>query len=750
MKRLVVALLAIFISYWCHPFSVFAQNQIVESRDAYALPRIEGEVVIDGQIDEPAWERVPQLALTTYEPVYKDQATERTEIRVAYDDRYFYVCGRLYDSEPDNIRANSMYRDQYSGDDTFGIILDTFNDQENALWFFTTPNGIRLDMAIINDLQGGGNPFDRVINKSWNTYWDVATSRTNEGWFAEMRIPFSSLGFQDNNGIVEMGMSLHRYISRKNERHIFPDIPPNWNMAFAKPSRFQLVRMEGAKSQRPVYITPYVAGGFSQQNDLNDAETAYLYDENFTRDVGLDLKYNVTSNLTMDLTVNTDFAQVEADDQQVNLTRFSLFVPEKRQFFQERAGIFEFRTQGRFDRLFHTRQIGLYEDESIPIIAGARMVGRVGDWDVGLINMQTARHTVLPSENFGVYRLRRQVFNPNSYAGGMVTTRLGEDGSANVAYGLDGTFRVSGREYLELKWAQSFSDTLAASTRYAPGETGYGRVRIERRGEIGLSYASSVTWQGANFGPGIGFVSRTDFISPFGRIGYGWFASGSSKLLSIQPGVFAFMYFRNSDGVMDTGIFRHDWDLKMKSGDSHMLQLAMMVEDLLEPLDFPEDTQVPAGRYTFYTLGWDYMMRDGRLFRTNAKVEAGSFYDGWNVQIEVEPTWNVTRFLEMGATYQFNRVIFPDWDQDFHVHLARIKAQLGFTTRVSLNSFLQYNTATDAVSANVRFRYNFKEGNDLWVVYNEGRHTDRFRELPVRPELEGRTVQLKYTYTFIK
>ena len=744
MLRIVVLLGSISLFL---PTLARAQNLRVGPDGVMALERIIGPIEIDGIVEEAGWQALAPFPLTAYEPVYQEPMTEQTEIRVGYDDQYLYVSGRLYDSQPDAIRANSMYRDLYSGDDTFAIILDTFNDRENALWFTTTPNGIRLDLAIINDLQGGGpNPFGRVINSSWNTFWDVATARNEEGWFAEMRIPFSSLGFVDRNGVVEMGMSVHRYISRKNERHIFPAVPPNWNMAFAKPSQFQRVRLEGTRSQRPLYITPYTAGGLSQVNDLNETETGYLRNDDLTGDVGIDLKYSVTSNLTVDLTVNTDFAQAEADDQQVNLTRFSLFFPEKRQFFQERAGLFEYRTQGRFDRLFHTRQIGLYEGETVPIIGGVRLVGRVGEWDVGAMNLQTARSSFLPSENFGIYRLRRQVFNANSYAGGLFTTRLGDDGSTNVVYGLDGIIKVARDDYLELKWAQTSDD----SNRFNISKTGYGRVRFERRAQIGFSYIASLTWEGPDFNPGIGFVSRSDFYQPFLRLGYGWFARESSPIRSIRPGLFIATYFRNSDNTLESGNYRHDWDLVMKSGDIHTFELEGMTEDLIEPVEFPENTVVPVGTYEFWALKWDYQMRDGSLFRTNAQVSAGSFFDGWNFEIQAEPTWNVSKFLELGATYQFNRVRFPDRGEEFFVNLARVKAQIGFSTKVSINTFLQYNTATDALSANLRFRYNFREGNDLWIVYNEGRNTDRFGVTPTLPELESRTILLKYTYTFIR
>ena len=406
-----------------------------------------------------------------------------------------------------------------------------------------------------------------------------------------------------------------------------------------------------------------------------------------------------------------------------------------------------FVPQGRSDRLFHTRQIGLYEGETIPIIGGPRLVGRVGSWDVGVINMQTARHSILPSENFGIYRLRRRVFNANSYAGALLTTRLGEDGSSNVVYGLDGIFRVKDQDFLELKWAQTFDDERPDN---AFSSSGFGRVRMERRGEIGLTYIASLVWEGPAFDPGIGFVSRTDFYQAFGRFRYGWFARESSPVRSFSTGLLLSSYLRNADNTLETGWYRIDWEMAMKSGDRHTFEVEARYEDLLEPLGFPEDTEVPEGSYDYYALVWQYEMRDGNLFRTNAEVQAGSFFDGWNVQLELEPTWNVSRNLELGLNYQFNRVRFPDRDQDFYVNLARLKAQIGFSTRFSISSFLQYNTADDALSANLRFRYNFREGNDLWIVYNESRFTDRFSYIPALPRMESRTVLLKYTYTFIR
>ncbi len=716
-----------------------------------SLERITGAVHIDGLTDDAAWKDITPLPLVVYEPVFRGEMSEYTEIRVAYDDQYLYLSGIMLDGDPEKIRSNSMYRDRYSGDDTFSIILDTFNDRENALWFATNPNGIRLDLTITNDLQyGGPSPFGSVISSAWNTYWDVATTRNTEGWFAEMRIPLSSLGFQDDDGMVVMGMSVHRFISRKNERHVFPATPPNWSMAYAKPSQLQRVSLDGTASRHPVYITPYAAGGASAASMLTNAGSTYNVESDFTTDVGGDVKTNLTDNLTLDLTVNTDFAQAEADDEQVNLTRFSLFFPEKRQFFQQRAGIFEYRTQGRYDRLFHTRQIGLYEERTIPIIGGARLVGRIGTWDTGMINLQTAARDELPSENFGVLRLRRQVFNSNSYLGGIVTSRIGANGTWNWVYGLDGIIRVGGKEYLELKWAQTFDDADIGGDRFHPKNNGYGRVRLERRTQVGLSYIVSTTWEGEAFNPGIGFVSRTGFVQPFVVVGYGWFAAESSRILSSGPRLVVTTYLRNEDRSVESSWYRLAWQFRLKSGATHSLEVEVFDEDLRTPVSFPEDTEVPPGRYAYHVWSWNYTARDGQLFRTDARVSGGSFFDGTNVEFEAEPTWNLSRHVELGATYRFNRVRFPERDVGFYVHLARVRAQIGFTTRISLNTFLQYNTAADALSANLRFRYNFREGNDLWIVYNESRNTNRLRMMPHLPGLDGRTLLLKYTYTFIR
>lgn len=709
------------------------------------LPRLDGPITIDGRITEPAWQDVEPLPLTMYQPTYEGGVRERTEIRVAYDDEHLYVSGRLYDSNPDGIRANSLYRDRYSSDDTFAIILDTFNDNENALWFFTTPTGVRFDMAVSNDASGG---FGNTVNDNWDTFWTAEATQTDEGWFAEMRIPLSSLGFQSDDDRVTMGMITYRYIARRNERYIFPAIPPNWSLGFAKPSQARDVVLKDVQSQRPVYVTPYVLGGIDQEASLTEDGSAYHQLRDVQREIGGDIKYNVTNNLTLDVTANTDFAQVEADPQRVNLTRFSLFFPEKRRFFQERASTFAFGTGGR-DRLFHSRRIGLVEGEPVRIWGGARLVGRVGDWDVGVLNMQTAEDETLgvPSENFGVARARRRLFNPTSYAGGIVTTRIGADGSYNVAYGLDGVFRLVGDEYLTVKGAQTFDHEILRANTFDPLDATLGLIRWERRRSEGLNYQGTVTRAGADYRPDVGFITRRDFTEVSGRMAYGWFPAGSSSVRKVTPDVQGNIAYRNEDGTVQSARLRHAWDVEFNAGRTLSANGEIRVEDLREPLSFPEDATVPAGHYSFASVGLQHQAPEGPLFRTNANTSVGTFFDGWRWQTEVSPTWTPSRHLELGGTYQANLVRFPDRDQRFVAHVARGRVRVALNKRISTNAFLQYNSAADLTTADVRFRYNFGEGNDLWVVYNEGFNLDRDRRTPPLPQTDARSVTIKFNYT---
>ena len=710
---------------------------------AIYLPRLTGSVYVDGYIDEDAWAAVEPFPLITYSPTYLGAKSERTEIRVAYDDNYIYAAGRFYVNDLDNLRGNSFYRDRWSGDDTFGILLDTFNDNESALWFYTNPLGMRADGSIANDAESR-------TNLDWNSYWDSASRITDEGWFAEIRIPFSSLAFQEKDNRAVFGLAVYRWLTTTNERHLYPDISPEFNNGFRKPSQMQDVILEGITRKNPLYVSPYGLTGVNQFSALNTEETEYALDDDVTNEVGLDLKYDLTPNLTLDVTVNTDFAQVEADDQQINLTRFSLFFPEKRQFFQERSGIFEFDTGGVSSRLFHSRRIGLVDGEPIRILGGVRIVGRVRDWDIGLLNMQTARQDGLPTENFGVVRLRRKAFNDYSTVGGMFTSRLDADGTYNVVYGVDGIVRMFGDEYLTLKWAQSFDEATVNTEGYKPLNAGRAVFNWTRRKIEGLYYDLGVTWSGTDYNPGIGFIRRSDFTNISPDVNYQIFKDESSKLRRVWIGNWTSTYFRNTDGSVESFWAHPFYWFELKNGATFLISTDHYYEDVSEAFSLSEEVEVPAGSYWYHDIWAQAEAPEGWQFRPGIEVISGTFYDGWRTSISPGLSWNVSKHLELGADYELNIIRFPERNQRFNAHLPRIRIQAALNTHLSAAAFVQYNSQRDQVSVNTRLRYHFREGNDLWLVYNEGINSDRVQQQgPRLPITESRTVLLKYTHTFI-
>lgn len=740
-----------FIS-WLLTFFLFSFSSLVLAQDnkektynrnePYLIQRVEGQVELDGLSDEPAWQNIKPLPLTVHIPNFRGQPSEKTDILVGYDDNYLYVAGRLYDSEPEKIQFPSKKRDDMKlNNDWFGLVIDNFNDNENGLAFFTSPSGLRLDMTVFGDGQG-----DFPVNQNWNTFWDVKTKRNEEGWFAEIRIPLSSLRFQDRDGRVVMGLITSRYIARKNEWIVFPAIPPNWGFwSPFKPSQAQEVVFEGLSSRKPLYFAPYVLGGLGQSFDLNDLETAYIQTDNTIGELGLDIKYGLTTNLTLDVTLNTDFAQVDADDQQINLTRFSLFFPEKRIFFQERASNFEFNFGGP-NRLFYSRRIGIYEEQVVPIYGGVRLVGRINDWDLGFLSMQTAAIEDLPSENFGVFRVRRRIFNPFSYVGSMVTSRIGVDGSCNIAYGLDGIFRVFGDDYLTLMFAQTFENGKENN----PLSLDPTRLRIswERRTIKGLGYDLSFSRAGEDYNPGIGFEMREDYSRLGNRLLYGWIPSEESWLLRHNIFLDGSVHFNNEDNSVQSADIGPGWYFDAKSGFFMNIAAKLYHENVEEEFSWEDEADVPAGQYTFYGLTSQLWTPRGRLFDMGGNFDIGSFYDGWRVSLGIQPRWSVSPELELSGFYQFNWIDFPDRNQKFLAHIARLRALVMLSTKFSAMAFIQYNSATGAVVANIRIRFNPREGNDLYIVYNEALNTDRYREIPALPYSSSRAIMLKYTYTF--
>jgi hypothetical protein len=696
------------------------------------LTRITSPILVDGVMNDEAWRGVAPLPLTMYLPVFRGEPTQRSEIRVAYDEHYFYAGGWFYDSDPKAIRINSLYRDRWNGDDALAIYIDAFNDNQNAKWFGVTAAGMRFDQLVSDD----GN----TLNDNWDGFWDAKTTITDEGWFVEVGIPFSTIGFQvDDEGRAVMGLTITRLVSRIAERVTFPAIDPKF--PFRRPSSARDVMLRGVTGAKPFYLTPYVLVG--------GADTPFTK-TNIDREIGVDARYPFSPNLTLDLTANTDFAQVEADEQQVALDRFPLFFPERRRFFQENAGLFDFVTAGG-GRLFHSRRIGLTPDlQPVRIVGGARLVGRAGAWEVGALNMQTDAADTLPGENFGVVRLRRNVLNPSSTAGVMATTYYG-GGRRNVAFGADTSLRLWGDDYIGVKWAETAGGRTGTRESGSLADSSIFDVTWERRVQRGLSYSGQLTRAGEDYRPELGFMPRRNFMTANIVSNYYVFTDKNRFFRRVYPGILASTTWRNTDHEIESGQYAlwAQWDEKAGGGGS--VEATSFRESVITPFKIGGSVNIPGRTYEFADLHLAYAMPAGRKLRTNIDVRAGTYFDGHRQHVILSPTWNVSRHLELGAGYQMTRLRFGVRDEKADIHLLRFRIRTALDVRASANAFIQYNSTTDRLDLNVRLRYNVREGTDLWIVYNEGLDTERAPsrfDLPADPLSLSRALIVKYSHTF--
>ena len=723
--------------------ALFFTFTINAADDIITLYRLSSPIILDGIVNEDAWKNTQPLPVVMNIPNYKGDMTEKTEIRIAYDAEYIYVSGINYDQQADKIMANTKKRDALSpSTEWFGIIIDSFNDKENACAFFTTPTGLRMDAQVVNDGLGRD-----PINLSWNNFWDVKTSRDDEGWYVEMRIPFTSLPFRPEGNQVTMGMTVWRYIARKGELHVFPSISPDYgDWSTWRPSLTQKFVLIDIKESKPLYIIPYALGGINRVTELTENGNDYHSDHSIKKEIGLDIKYGINNNWSLDVSLNTDFAQVEVDDQQVNLSRFSLFFPEKRLFFQERSGVFNFNMD-RSDQLFYSRRIGLDADnDQQRILGGARLVGRAGNWDFGFLNMHTHDNDVQKGENFTVLRGKSQIFNAKSDAGFIITNRIGLDGSYNTAYGLDARINVFGEDYMNIRWAQTFDGESDANKAFSL-DPSYLKVSWSRSKNRGIIYASSFSFAGKNFNPGMGFQQRENYIRHGYRLQYK-FAPKNSKIFrhGYESGGSTIWSKDNKD--IESLFWRMGWGISWNNNMSMRLSYRPRIESLTESFELSDDVIIPEGRYTFGSVELSFTTPSTIPVFTEFEIERGNFYDGDIIRVKASPNWAVNSSFELNLSYEYNLAQFKNRNQEFKVHQIGLKALYMFSTKVSLAAFLQYNSLDQNFGGNIRFRYNPSEGNDFYIVFNDDLNIKRDRFDPELPLSSQRQLLVKYSYTF--
>ena len=700
---------------------------------------VDDPIRLDGQLDERVYYTVP--AITGFIQQAPDEgapATEKTEAWILFDADNIYVAGRIWDSAPPSQWvANEMRRDtrQLRQNDTFAVILDTFYDRRNAVAFYTNPLGAIADFQITNE----GNP-----NSDWNPVWDVRTGRFEGGWTVEMEIPFKSLRYRPGPSQI-WGVQLRRNVRRKNEWNYITPLPISAGSGpggiFRVSDAATLVGLDAPSGSKNLEVKPYGIGGIST-NLAASPQIRNAADGNG----GLDVKYGVTQNLTADFTLNTDFAQVEVDEQQVNLTRFNLFFPEKREFFLEGRGIFDFarggffggfggalrRTGGGFfgggnaPTIFYSRQIGLQNRSVVPILGGGRVTGKIGAFDVGALNIQTDEDALARAEmtNFTVVRVKRDILRRSSL-GAIFTNRsvsLAGDGSSQ-AYGADATFsfyeNVSLLGYLAR--TQVPDPTRRGDDQSYQGRFDYGGDRYGFQAEHLLVEK--------NFIPEVGFLRRDNFRRSYARAR---FSPRPRSLPSIRQFRLegSYDYIETADlGIVETRQSQLGFSTELENSDRFGVSVAENYEFLHSPFTpGPDDVIFPVGGYTFFDVEATYSPGTQRRLNGTFAVLAGDYFDGSIRTVAFRRgRMEVTQRLSLEPSVSVNWIDSPYGS--FRTDLVVSRVNWTFTPRMFFSGLIQYNSSTNTVSNNLRLRWEYAPGSELFVVYTEDRETD-----PLRPD----------------
>jgi len=689
-----------------------------------AVP-LQSPLRLDGRLDEDVYSSVPPISEFIQSlPKEGAPASERTEAWVLFDADNMYVSARCWDSAPpEQWVANELRRDtnQLRQNDTFGVMFDTFHDHRNGFVFYTNPLGARYDFAFTDE----GN-----VNPDWNQVWDVRTGRFDGGWTMEMAIPFKSLRYRSGTEEV-WGLQLRRVVRRKNEFDYITLIP--MAVGFGGISRASeaatLMGLQLPKASRNLEIKPY---GISSLTTDRVRTPAVVRDPGATG--GVDVKYGITANLTADFTYNTDFAQVEVDEQQVNLTRFNLFFPEKREFFLENRGILDFgrapaaqSTSAVFDvpSLYYSRRIGLSGSRTVPVDAGGRVTGKIGDFAVGMMHLQTGDlppaagaptggSAAIPTTGFTVLRLRRDVLR-RSNIGAMFTnrSRSATGRGSNQAYGVDALFALYRNVSLSGYLAQTQNENVDrdnTSARAAFDYTG------DRYG-VNLHHARV----GQNFNPEVGFVRRRNFKRSFAMAR---FSPRPERIDFVRKFTYegSFDYVLNGFGQLESRELAGRFNTELENSDQFTVQVSKQYELLIRPFPIASTVTLPVGGYHFNDVQVSYGFGQQRRASGTASAQLGQFYDGTIAAFGYTGARvSLLKPLSVEPTVTLNWVRLPAGD--FTQKLFRARTDYAFSPRMFVSALVQYSSVDTALSSNLRFRWEYHPGSELFIVYTDERET---------------------------
>ena len=717
--------------------SLSAQDATIvapDGRRALTAVRVTTPITVDGVLDEEVWRTAPPAdQFVQSDPLEGQPATETTDVRVAFDDDYLYIGALCHDSDPRHIVVNDIRKD-FAGteQDIFEVLLDTFEDRRNGFVFATNAAGARADTQIANE--------GRDVNPNWDAVWWVAGRITPDGWTAEFRIPFKTLRFEPGDG-HDWGLNFSRRIRRKNETTYWSPVSRAFSIVRAS-SAGTLTGLPDLAQGRNIRVKPFVLGDTVRP----------LGGDNFSVDgsAGVDVKAGLTPSLILDATVNPDFAQAEADEQQVNLTQFSLFFPEKREFFLENSGIFYFgdipRNQRQTSRfrppeedllLFFSRRIGLTDTgEQVPLYGGLRLTGRAGGVGLGALSMQSEAHDGTLGQNYSVARVRRDVFG-SSDIGAIVMSRQasGDADDFNRVVGADANFRVL--KSLSLNGFAALSRTPDEQRGESASKAGIGWEDSRLRTQY------SIMNVGEGFRADMGFVRRTGVTRHF--LDWASFVRPEAlqrrSIRQLEPHARAWLYY-DPHGELATRQGHVGLQVTWTRGTYLEYALEPRAEAITTPFKIRDDVVIPVGRYDWNQHLWVFQSDRSRAFSVASRITHGGFWSGSqkNVQTSVLYRPNYRLFVDVGL--QVTDIDLSEPDASFVTTLVNWRTGYSFTTNMFLDALVQYRSDLEQFSANLRFNLIHRPLSDFFVVYNEQQYTDS------GAIAAGRAVVVKYTHLF--
>jgi hypothetical protein len=709
-------------------------NRDAGGRATLRAVRLEAPLQVDGLLDERAYHDVPSVGgFIQQEPHEGSPETERTEVWVFFDGANVYFSARLWDSNPDRILANEMRRDNRGIflNDNFAVILDTFYDRRNGYLFQTNPLGALWDAQVTDE---------QNTNSDWNTVWNVKSVRFAEGWTVEIAIPFKSLRYREGDAQI-WGVNFRRIARHKNEWTYLTPMPASFSREAIQRLSYAatLVGIETPSKSRNLEVKPYVSGAVRTDRT---AEPAVDNDPDGT--AGFDVKYGVTKSLTFDFTYNTDFAQVEDDETQVNLTRFDLFFPEKREFFLEGQGIFNFGGkearpfEGPSDTpiVFFSRRIGLTDDYEVPILAGGRLTGRAGAYTLGLLSISTdeVAYAGIPQTNFSVVRVKRDVLRRSNV--GFIGTYRSQnlDGTgANGAVGVDGNFAFYENLNVNAYYARTETPELSAS------DESY-RAAVSYDADL-YGFEAEHLLVDPDFNPEVGFVRRTDIRKS--SLG-GRYSIRPRSIPAVRKFDFEgrYDYFETTAGDAETKLFEVEWRAQMENSDFANVTYSNDYEYLFEPFEITDGIFIPVGGYQFDRIRAGYWFGRQRPVSGWLGAETGGFFSGTMTEVSYWGRVDLTSQFSLEPNVAVNWVDLPEGA--FTTNLLRLRATYNLTPRSFVGALVQYNSSEDSFTTNIRFRWEYTPGSDLFVVYGDGR--DTFSGVP--GTIETRSFVVKFTRLF--